>query len=73
VTGPQIGMGMDSDDIVHCAVLSQTNIAVQVMHLTADHELPASTVMDEVTQDGSIVMLHMNLHGRVVQLEEDDG
>lgn len=69
---PQMGMGFDGPAVHHVAALSECDDLVQAMHLMVDHDIPTQTVVTERHNGGTLVMLHMSLHGHVIEVRDDE-
>lgn len=72
---PVLGVGLDDEAIQHVAAFMppRTSDVVLWMHLVNDHEIaPDAITADPRKVESTAIMLHMHLHGRVVQIIEDD-
>lgn len=65
---PKFGMGLSSDDLHHINAFIQCNDVVLLTHLMVDHDVKA----EALSQEPSSMLLHMTVHGHVVEIREDE-
>jgi hypothetical protein len=65
-----MGMGVDGPNMHHVAVLAECHQSVLAAHLMADHEIPDESLISEIQSAGSLIMLHISLHGHVIQVPD---
>jgi uncharacterized protein with ACT and thioredoxin-like domain len=64
-----MGMGLDGEAMHHVAVLAECHELVLATHLMADHDLTNDTLVNEMKDAHTLIMLHMSLHGHVIQVD----
>lgn len=71
MTDSTMGMGLDGEAMQHVAVLAECHPLVLASHMMTDHELSNDTLVQEMQENHTLIMLHMSLHGHVIQVSNE--